>query len=255
MLGQTTDCRTARLSVAFLIHASNNNVGGWVVSVAIRSIMRFPSRGNLQGMPKRIFLLADGTGNAAASPFKTNVWRLYQAIDQTRSDQIAFYVDGVGTETFKPLRALGGAFGIGVARNVKDLYQFLCRNYDKGDLIYLFGFAALSLLGVILLHEGDELETRRQIPKRPPPVFRPPLRANISDAIVGFIRKDKILVFLYVWLADTAVPFVLAVVIVVPLGAILLLFYLPKFGRNQRRRYKYGLAVGHGRSTSQLEHD
>ncbi|WP_375779090.1 DUF2235 domain-containing protein [Bradyrhizobium sp. ma5] len=92
-------------------------------------------------MAKSIFLLADGTGNAAASPFKTNVWRLYQAIDQTGFDQIAFYTDGVGTETFKPLRALGGAFGIGLARNVKHAYQFLCRNYDDGDRIFLFGFS------------------------------------------------------------------------------------------------------------------
>jgi uncharacterized protein (DUF2235 family) len=90
---------------------------------------------------KSIFLLADGTGNAAASPFKTNVWRLYQAIDRTGNDQIAFYNDGVGTETFKPLRALGGAFGIGLARDVKDLYRFLCRNYDDGDRIFLFGFS------------------------------------------------------------------------------------------------------------------
>jgi uncharacterized protein (DUF2235 family) len=90
---------------------------------------------------KTIFLLADGTGNAAASQFKTNVWRMYQAIDQTQGDQIAFYNDGVGTETFKPLRALGGAFGIGLARDVKELYQFLCRNYDPGDRIFLFGFS------------------------------------------------------------------------------------------------------------------
>src|SRR5258708_5457398 len=101
-------------------------------------------------MPKSIFLLADGTGNAAASPFKTNVWRLYQAIDQTRNDQIAFYVDGVGTETFKPLRALGGAFGIGLARNVKDLYQFLCRNYDPHDQIFIFGFSRGAFTARIL---------------------------------------------------------------------------------------------------------
>jgi uncharacterized protein (DUF2235 family) len=106
-------------------------------------------------MSKRIFLLADGTGNAAASPFKTNVWRIYQAINQTSVSQISFYVDGVGSETFKPLRALGGAFGIGVARNAKDLYQFLCRNYDPGDSIFLFGFSrgaftARLLAGLIL---------------------------------------------------------------------------------------------------------
>jgi uncharacterized protein (DUF2235 family) len=107
---------------------------------------------------KSIFLLADGTGNAAASPFKTNVWRLYQAIDQTQPDQIAFYIDGVGTETFKPLRALGGAFGIGVAKNVKQLYQFLCRNYDQGDRIFLFGFSrgafTTRLLGGLIMRCG-----------------------------------------------------------------------------------------------------
>lgn len=101
-------------------------------------------------MPKSIFLLADGTGNAAASPFKTNVWRLYQAIDQTQPNQIAFYTDGVGTEAFKPLRALGGAFGIGLARNVKELYQFLCRNYVQGDRIYLFGFSRGAFTARIL---------------------------------------------------------------------------------------------------------
>ncbi|MCP3468275.1 DUF2235 domain-containing protein [Bradyrhizobium sp. CCGUVB23] len=103
-------------------------------------------------MTKSIFLLADGTGNAAASPFKTNVWRLYQAIDQTGANQIAFYNDGVGTETFKPLRALGGAFGIGLARDVKDLYQFLCRNYNAAarDRIFLFGFSRGAFTARIL---------------------------------------------------------------------------------------------------------
>ncbi|HEX5508492.1 MAG TPA: DUF2235 domain-containing protein, partial [Pseudolabrys sp.] len=54
-------------------------------------------------MAKNIVLLSDGTGNSAASPFKTNVWRLYQAIDiesppsQNDPVQLVFYDDGVGT--------------------------------------------------------------------------------------------------------------------------------------------------------------
>ena len=32
-------------------------------------------------MPKAIVLFSDGTGNSAAALFKTNVWRLYQALD------------------------------------------------------------------------------------------------------------------------------------------------------------------------------
>ncbi len=98
-------------------------------------------------MNKNIVLFSDGTGNSSASPFKTNVWRLYQAIDikppSSPDDplQIVYYDNGVGTENFKPLAALGGAFGIGVWQNVKDLYTFVCRNYELGDQIYGFGFS------------------------------------------------------------------------------------------------------------------
>src|SRR4029077_15784358 len=55
--------------------------------------------------------------------------------------QVVMYDNGVGTETFKPLAMLGVAFGIGLARNVRDLYTFLCRNYAPADNIFLFGFS------------------------------------------------------------------------------------------------------------------
>lgn len=98
-------------------------------------------------MNKNIVLFSDGTGNSAASPFKTNVWRLYQAIDikpPSSPDeplQIVYYDNGVGTENFKPLAALGGALGFGVWQNVKDLYTYVCRNYEPGDQIFGFGFS------------------------------------------------------------------------------------------------------------------
>ena len=96
-------------------------------------------------MPKNIILLSDGTGNSASKLFKTNVWRLYQALDLSESGQtkkqIAYYDDGVGTASFKPLAILGGAFGWGLKRNVLDLYTALCRHYEPGDNIYCFGFS------------------------------------------------------------------------------------------------------------------
>jgi uncharacterized protein (DUF2235 family) len=98
-------------------------------------------------MSKNIVLLSDGTGNSAAKPFKTNIWRLYQALDTAPPQnpsvplQIVFYDNGVGTENFKPLAVLAGAFGLGVWRNVRDLYTFVCRNYQPGDKIYAFGFS------------------------------------------------------------------------------------------------------------------
>ena len=92
-------------------------------------------------MAKSIVILSDGTGNAASSIWRTNVWRTFQSIDLTGSDQVARYDDGVGTSSFKPLAILGGAFGWGLKRNVLDLYKFLCRNYTPGADIYGFGFS------------------------------------------------------------------------------------------------------------------
>ena len=106
-------------------------------------------------MPKNVVLLSDGTGTSAAQLLKTNVWRVYEALqltDPTR--QVACYDDGVGTSSFKPLALLGGAFGVGLARNVLRLYRFLCEHYEPGDRSYAFGFSRGAftirvLIGVI----------------------------------------------------------------------------------------------------------
>lgn len=93
-------------------------------------------------MPRRIILLSDGTGNSSASFWRTNVWRMFSALDLSSNDQVACYDDGVGTSSFKPLALLGGAFGIGLRRNVISLYKFACRNFRaENDEIYAFGFS------------------------------------------------------------------------------------------------------------------
>jgi len=94
---------------------------------------------------KNIILLSDGTGNSAAKRHKTNVWRLYEALDLHNEDkddeQIAIYDDGVGSKESTWSKILGGAFGFGLQRNVIDLFVYLCRNYKQDDRIYLFGFS------------------------------------------------------------------------------------------------------------------
>ena len=62
-------------------------------------------------MAKKIILLSDGTGNSAGKVWRTNVWRVFQALELKGSNQIAIYDDGVGTSSFKPLAILGGVFG------------------------------------------------------------------------------------------------------------------------------------------------
>lgn len=99
-----------------------------------------------EGRAKSIILFSDGTGNSSAKLFKTNVWRMYEAVDlgpsaEGKRDQISYYDDGVGTSSFKPLTVLGGAFGWGLQRNVLDIYRYACRNYREGDDIYAFGFS------------------------------------------------------------------------------------------------------------------
>ncbi|WFU16217.1 DUF2235 domain-containing protein [Bradyrhizobium sp. CB3481] len=92
-------------------------------------------------MSKRIILLSDGTGNSASKVWKSNVWRVFESLDLRANDQVAFYDDGVGTSSFKPLAILGGVFGWGLKRNVLDIYRFLCANYEPGDQIFGFGFS------------------------------------------------------------------------------------------------------------------
>ena len=98
-------------------------------------------------MSKNILLCSDGTGHSALKGRATNVFKIYEAIDlnghkfeKTLQQQVAFYDDGVGTESFKLLKLLGGAFGWGLSRNVRELYTALSKCYEPGDHIFLFGF-------------------------------------------------------------------------------------------------------------------
>jgi uncharacterized protein (DUF2235 family) len=91
-------------------------------------------------MKKKIVIFADGTGNAFTTQ-ESNVWRLYQALDQSQPDQIVRYIKGVGTSGSRPIAAIDGATGFGVPSNVRELYRFLCWNWKPGDDIYMFGFS------------------------------------------------------------------------------------------------------------------
>lgn len=99
-------------------------------------------------MAKNIVICSDGTGNSAVKDRGTNVFKLYEAVDLNghRGDpglrqQVALYDDGVGSQGLKPVKALAGALGWGLSRNVRELYAELVRVYDPGDKLYLFGFS------------------------------------------------------------------------------------------------------------------
>ena len=128
---------------------------------------------------RNILVFSDGTGNSSGKLFRTNVWRLYKAVDLADPQdpreprQFAYYDDGVGTSSFRPLALLGGAIGVGLARNVRDLYAFVCRTYRPGDKIYAFGFSRGAftvrvLVGLILnqgivQYNGSEADLQRDV--------------------------------------------------------------------------------------------
>lgn len=112
-------------------------------------------------MPKKIILFADGTGNAFSTR-PSNVWRIFEALDTSSKDQIAYYIPGVGTQSLWPLALFDSATGIGVPSNVRKLYRFLCWNWGPGDEIYMFGFSrgAFTIRTLIGLISSEGLVPR-----------------------------------------------------------------------------------------------
>jgi uncharacterized protein (DUF2235 family) len=113
---------------------------------------------------KRLIVLFDGTWNdATEGDAPTNVFHLATAIHASRGtdkQQIALYLQGVGTRGSKADRLWDGAIGGGLDEAILSAYMFLAQNYipaDKGvpaDEIFLFGFSrgafsARSLCGFI----------------------------------------------------------------------------------------------------------
>ncbi|WP_158529596.1 DUF2235 domain-containing protein [Parvibium lacunae] len=132
---------------------------------------------------KRLFVCCDGTWNqqnqrefGLLAP--TNVVKFANAIqrgvvtgpEQEAIEQLVYYHPGVGAGGGLLDSVLGGAFGIGLRRNIKSAYKWLCDQYSQGDEIYILGFSrgaytARSLVGMIA-HGGlmpgaswDEVET------------------------------------------------------------------------------------------------
>ncbi len=123
-------------------------------------------------MPKNIVVCCDGTGNQFDTQ-KSNVVKLYKTL-VCNAPQVAYYHPGVGTMGARNAltqigkwwtRVIGLAFGYGISDNLADAYQFLMREFEPGDRLYVFGFSrgaytARALCGMLhivgLLTEGNE---------------------------------------------------------------------------------------------------
>lgn len=145
-------------------------------------------------MPKRIVICFDDTWNTPAEKFaglaklherfarlvglgqdemraeiervdpqagvETNVCRFYRSVLRRSPSEVPpgefaqtkWYDKGVGTNWYD--RVSGGAFGLGLSRNIREGYKFLSDTYEVGDEVFVFGFSrgaytARSLVGMI----------------------------------------------------------------------------------------------------------
>jgi uncharacterized protein (DUF2235 family) len=86
---------------------------------------------------------------------ETNVRRFYEAGKDRGADevqQVKWYDEGVGSKWYDQF--VGGAVGTGLELNIVQGYEFLAKNYEDGDQVYVLGFSrgaytARSLVGMI----------------------------------------------------------------------------------------------------------
>lgn len=108
---------------------------------------------------KRLVICCDGTWNTPdqakeGHPCPTNVTKLALGVAESDGNvaQRLYYHRGVGS--YGRPRIRGGAFGVGLSRDVRRAYRFIVDNYEPGDELFLFGFSrgaftARSVAGLI----------------------------------------------------------------------------------------------------------
>ncbi len=95
-------------------------------------------------MSKRIIICADGTWNRANPPpgvELTNPAQISRAVSDQGWDgkpQQTFYSEGIGVGGLVPYFKEGYT-GQGIPRKIREAFRYLCRHYQPGDEIYLFG--------------------------------------------------------------------------------------------------------------------
>jgi uncharacterized protein (DUF2235 family) len=164
-------------------------------------------------MAKNIVVCSDGTGNTAIKGRGTNVFKLFEAVDLNghRWDphlrpQVAFYDDGVGTENFKPLKILGGAAGLGLGRNVRQLYKELARVYDPDDSIYMFGFSRgaftvrtlvglIATCGLVDPRHATSASSLDKLVDKAYAAYRQCYRTKLAEMVRGKPTRDAGMVF------------------------------------------------------------
>jgi len=122
-------------------------------------------------MGKNIIIFSDGTGQKGGVNNNTNVYKLFNMVEDRTNRQIAYYDPGLGTDWRK---VSGSISGRGFSKNILDCYHFLFENFQADDNIYLFGFSRgaatvrslsgfIHLFGILPISRPDIIEEAFEI--------------------------------------------------------------------------------------------
>ncbi|KAF9006968.1 hypothetical protein BDQ17DRAFT_251332 [Cyathus striatus] len=134
---------------------------------------------NVQSENQRILILCfDGTGNKFGEE-NSNIVRFFRSLKKDQPDkQLVYYQPGIGTynerqfftRTFSTVAStLDQGIALHLDEHAKEGYQFIMKNYRKGDKICLFGFSRgahtarvvagmLYKVGILPPHNDEQLD-------------------------------------------------------------------------------------------------
>ena len=141
-------------------------------------------------MPKNIIIFSDGTGQKGGKGNNTNVYKLFNIIEDRTQNQIAYYDPGVGTDWRKITGSLSGR---GLSKNIIECYTFLFENYEAGDQIYLFGFsrgaATVRSLSAFIHYFGILPKSRPDLIKKAFNIYKRSSRNSVHNKANAFVKK------------------------------------------------------------------
>lgn len=141
-------------------------------------------------MAKNIVVMSDGTGQEGGTGNDTNVYKLFNMIEDRTERQITFYDRGLGTGWRK---LTGTACGMGITKNILECYQFIFEHYSAGDQLYLFGFSrgattVRSLSGFIHLF-GILPKSRPELIKRAYKIYKMRDQAKRLELAAALVKQ------------------------------------------------------------------
>jgi uncharacterized protein (DUF2235 family) len=143
-------------------------------------------------MGKNIVILSDGTGQEGGKKAgrNSNVYGIFNMLEDRTDDQIVFYDPGLGTGRRK---VTGNVGGMGISRNIKEAYTFLVEHFQADDQIYLIGFsrgaATVRSLSSFIHHFGILPRSRPDLIKQAYKIYKKRSKEPLNERAEEFVGR------------------------------------------------------------------